>query len=181
MTEARTAAILLIAAAALFTVGGVLFTGRAIWKWPVGQTPIYLRWERGFVVAAIIVNVLGLVLLDDVLNQLEHSVFALVGIVLYFFGAVVVVVAEGLYLNDRQWIYPQVIMYVVLAFLGQAAFGVALIQTGLVAEWIGWATIIWNLGWLLGLALLRPRDVYFPVLHHAAPLMIGIAILLKGL
>jgi hypothetical protein len=179
MTEPQTAAILLIAAAALFTVGGILFTGRAIWKWPVGQTPIYLRWERGFVIVAVLGNVLGLVLLDDVLSQIEHSVFALIGMVLYLFGAVVVVVAEGSYLSNHEWVYPQVVIYVVLAFLAQAAFGVALIQTELVADWIGWATILWNLGWLLGLVLLSPREVYYPALHHAAPLVIGIAILLK--
>jgi hypothetical protein len=31
--------------------------------------------------------------------------------------------------------------------------------------------------WLVALPVFTPRDVYFPVLHHAAPLLIGIALL----
>ena len=50
-------------------------------------------------------------------------------------------------------------------------------QTGLVAAWAGWATILWNLGWLLIMLIIRPRDIYYPVLHHVAPLLIGIALL----
>jgi hypothetical protein len=62
-------AILLIGSFIIFTVGGILFTGRTMWKWPVGQTPEYLRWERGFVVAALLVNVLGFVLLEGLLRS----------------------------------------------------------------------------------------------------------------
>jgi hypothetical protein len=73
--------------------------------------------------------------------------------------------------------YPHIVLHVVLAFLAQAAFGAALIQTGLVPSWVGWATIIWNLAWLICLPVTSPRDIYFPVLHHVAPLVIGIALL----
>jgi hypothetical protein len=45
------------------------------------------------------------------------------------------------------------------------------------AAWIGWATIGWNLVWLLVLPLATPRDIYFPVLHHVMPLVMGIALL----
>jgi hypothetical protein len=69
------------------------------------------------------------------------------------------------------------VLYVVLAFLAQAALGTSLLQTRLVAGWVGWATIIWNLGWLLVMFIVRPRDIYYPVLHHVAPLIIGIAFL----
>jgi hypothetical protein len=176
-SEHSTAASLLILSFVVFTVGGILYTGRAIWKWPAGQTSRYLFWERGFVIAAVMATVLGLVLLEDMLNSAGDSGIARVGTVAYLFGAVVVVTAETTYLNNHEWVYPQVVFYVVVAFLAQAAFGVALIQTGLLAKWVGWVTIIWNLGWLVALPILSPRDLYYPVLHHVAPLIIGIALL----
>jgi hypothetical protein len=90
---------------------------------------------------------------------------------------VVVIVAETAYLGKRDWIYPQIVLYVVLGFLAQAALGASLLQTGLVAGWVGWFTIIWNLACLVLLLIFSPRNIYFPVLHHLAPLIIGIALL----
>ncbi|MCC6616311.1 MAG: hypothetical protein IT320_22755 [Anaerolineae bacterium] len=177
LSERETAAILLIACFPIFVVGGILFTGRAIWKWPIGQTPAYLRWERGFVVAALLVNLLGLALLEDMLRTAGEPILSRMALVTYALGAAVVLVAEMTYLHNREWIYPQIVLHVVLAFLAQAVLGAALLQTGLVAAWAGWATILWNLGWLVVLTLASPRNMYFPVLHHVAPLIIGIALL----
>lgn len=61
--------------------------------------------------------------------------------------------------------YPVVVAYAVLAFTGQAVIGGALAASGLVPRWVGWATVLWNLSWLVGLVLANPQDVYFPVLH----------------
>jgi hypothetical protein len=176
-SERAIAASLLVLSFVAFTVGGILYTGRAIWKWPVGQTSRYLLWERGFVIAAVLATVLGLVLLEDMLNSAGDSGAARLGMVTYLFGAVVVVVAETAYLGSHEWVYPSIVLYVVLAFLAQAAFGVALLQTDFAAGWVGWTTILWNLAWLIILPIFSPRDVYYPVLHHAAPLIIGIALL----
>ncbi len=180
LSERSIAASLLILSSMLFVVGGILYTGRAIWKWPVGETPGYLRWERGFVMAAVLATVLGLALLEDILRAAGESVLARLGMITYLFGAVVVVVAETSSLSKREWVYPQIVVYVVLAFLAQAAFGVGLLRTGLVAGWVGWATVIWNLAWLVVLPIIRPRNIYYPWLHHVAPLLIGIALLTPG-
>lgn len=179
VSERRIAALLLIACGVIFAVGGSLYTGRALWKWPAGQTTGYLRWERGFFIAAVLVTVCGLVLLEDLLRAAGDAVIARLGLVTYLVGAVVVVVAETTYLHTREWVYPQIVCYVVLALLAQAAFGVALLRTGLVAGWAGWATIVWNLGWLVVLPIASPRDLYYPALHHTAPLFIGVALLAK--
>jgi hypothetical protein len=176
-SERSIAASLLVLSFVVFSVGGILYTGRAIWKWPAGQTTRYLLWERGFVIAAVLATVLGIVLLEDMLNSAGDSGAARLGMVTYVFGAVVVVVAETAYLGSREWVYPQVVLYVVLAFLAQAALGVALLQTEFAAGWVGWTAIIWNLAWLAILPILSPRDIYYPVLHHVAPLIIGIALL----
>ncbi len=174
--SARTiAASLLVLCFVVFIFGGVLFTGRAFWSWPIDNS--HIIWERGFIIAAVLTTVLGLALLEDLLRTAGDSAFARLGLMAYLVGAVVVMVAETASLGDRKFVHAQIVLYVLLAFLAQAAFGAALLQTGLVAGWVGWATVIWNLGWLLIMLLVRPSDIYYPVLHHVAPLVIGIALL----
>jgi hypothetical protein len=171
------AASLLILSLIVFGFGGMLFTGRTFWDWPIGNT--HLNWERGFVIAAVLTTVLGLTLLEDLLRNAGDPVLARLGMMTYLVGAVVIVVAETAYLDRRDWIYPQIVLYVILGFLAQAAFGASLLQTGMVANWVGWGTVIWNLGWLVVMVIVRPSDIYFPVLHHVAPLIIGIALLIQ--
>lgn len=98
----------------------------------------------------------------------------------YVIATAVLLGAEGAFMFDRRWIGPEVVLYVVLAFLAEAAFGVALLRTGLVPAWAAWATIVWNLGWLALCAIVRPDDIYYPVLHHVAPALIGVALLLSA-
>ena len=172
------AASLLVLCFVLFGFGGALFTGRAFWGWPIDNS--HMRWERGFIIAAVLATVLGLALLEDMLRATGEPVLSRLGMVTYLVGAVVVIAAETASLGKDDWIYPQIVLYVVLAFLAQAAFGVSLLQTGLVAGWVGWVTIIWNLSWLLLLLIFSRGNVYFPVLHHFAPLIIGIALLTQG-
>jgi hypothetical protein len=160
------AASLLILSLIVFGFGGALFTGRAFWGWPIDNS--HMRWERGFIIAAVLATVLGLALLEDLLLIAGDSGFARLGTMAYLVS-----------LGGRNFVYPQIVLYVVLAFLAQAAFGAALLRTGLVAAWAGWVTVIWNVGWLLIMLVSRPHDIYFPVLHHVAPLIIGIALLVR--
>lgn len=173
------AASLLILCFVVFTIGGMLFTGRAFLKWQIDETSSYLAWERGFVIGGVLSTVLGLALLEDLLRTAGEPILSRLGMIAYLVGAVVVVVAETAYLGKRDWNAPQIGLYVVLAFLAQTAFGVSLLQTGLVAGWAGWATLFWNVGWLLVMLIVRPHDIYYPVLHHVAPLLIGIALLIQ--
>lgn len=178
--EQQIAASLLILSSIVFLVAGFMFTARVIWQSPAGQTPAFLLWERSFVMAAFLTSLMGFVLLADRLQNAGDNIVARLALVIYVVSAVVVVVTETSYLYNREWVYPQIVAHVVLAFLAQATFGVALLRTGLVAGWVGWATIIWNLAWLLILPIARPQDMYYPWLHYVAPLMISIALLVKG-
>ena len=178
-SEQVVAGSLLIGSGIIFTVGGILYTGRAIWKWPAGETPGYLRWERGFVMAAVLAMVLGLVLLEKMLEAAGDTILAQLGMTTFLIGAVIVIVAETFQLSGQESMYAPIVVYVVLAFLAQAVFGVSLLRTGLLPGWVEWATVIWNLAWLVALPILSPRDIYYPALHHAAPLMIGIALLVR--
>jgi hypothetical protein len=100
------------------------------------------------------------------------------GATAYFFGAILGVAAEALSLSlGSEKLDALIVIYVVVAFLAQAALGGAVLQSGVLAAWIGWVSIVWNLAWLVVLPVITPRDIYFPVLHHFTPLLIGSALL----
>jgi hypothetical protein len=171
---------LLILSWLIFAVGGILYTGRAIWKWPLSGTPAFLRWERGFVIAALLIAVVGLNLLERLLEAAGDQILAPAGMVIFLIGAALVTVAETFTLSRQEWLYAPIVVFVVLAFLAQAVFGIAILRTGLLPGWVGWITIFWNLGWLVVLPVTRPQNMYYPWLHYVSPLLIGIALLLKG-
>lgn len=179
LLERSMAAWLLILCGVVFAVGGFLYMGRAMLKWPAAESSGYLVWERGFVIAAAIINVSGLALLESMQRTAGDPVFARVGLIATVIAVALVVAAEASFLNSGGQSQAQIVIYVVLAFLAQAAIGVGLLQTNLLAGWVGWATIIWNLAWLIILPVASPRDIYYPALHHIAPFFIGIALLLK--
>jgi hypothetical protein len=179
MSQQVTAGWLLVFSGIVFLVGGFLYTGRAIFNWPVGQTHPYLIWERGFVMAAILTATLGLTLLERLLESAGDGVLAPSGWVIFLIGAVVVIVAEAFFISQRTQAYAPVVVFVALAFLGQALFGAALLRTGLLPAWIGWATILWSIFWLVALPIARPQDMYYPWLHYVAPLLIGVSLLVK--
>lgn len=168
---------LLVLSGLVFMFGGLLYTGRAIWKWPVGQTRRYLVWERGFVIAALLVAVLGFTLLERMLEAARDQILAPSGLALIWIGAGVALFAETFFVSRQEWVYASIVAFVVLNFLAQALFGAALLRAGFLPAWVGWAAILWNLGWLVALPIARPRDMYYPWLHYVVPLLIGIALL----
>lgn len=177
--ERRITASLLILSFIAFLVVGYLFTARVIWQQSSAQTALHLRVERGMVIAAFLISVLGFVLLEGLLRDAGDRVISRLALAIYLITAAVLVVAETTYLEDHRLVYPQIVAHVVLAFLAQAAFGASLLRTGLVASWVGWLTILWNIGLLVIMPIAYPRDIYFPWLHYVAPLMIGIALLVR--
>ncbi len=166
---------LLILCGAQFLAGAAMYTGRVIWKWRAAAAPGYLRLERGFVMAALLAVLLGFTLLDRTLEAAETA-FAPLGLMIYVISAALGFVAETAFLGRGDWPYATIVAHVVLAFLAQAAFGAALIETRFLPAWVGWATVIWNLAWLVILPI-RRRDMYYPWLHYVAPLLIGIVLL----
>ncbi len=176
ISERTAAASLLVLSFMIFFVAGVLFTGRALWKWEIKNLSTYMLWERSLVIVPTVTTSLGLVLLSDMLNAGGDTFLAQLGTTTYLFGAVLVVSAETFFVSKGEWNSVQVILYVILALLGQAAIGAALVQTGLAAAWVGWLTIIWNVGLLLIFIIVRPREVYYPAIHFFAPLVIGLGL-----
>ena len=130
--------------------------------------------------AAVVLTAIGLVLLEGHLQNTDGRVLARAGATAYLFGGILVVAAEALNLNPRQNTYALIVIYVVLALLAQAIMGGSLLQAGLLPAWIGWVTIIWNIAWLVVLPVTSSRDMYYPILHHLMPLLIGIALMRRA-
>ncbi|KRE22392.1 hypothetical protein ASG80_10720 [Agromyces sp. Soil535] len=165
----------MIGSGTIIVGAALMYTGRTFWGWPANFG--YIAWERGFVIAAVLVSVLGLALLEQLLRDAGAVILPRLAFVTYLVGAIVLISAEAFVIAGRGYLEPQIVLFVVLACLAQAAYGVALVQSRLVAAWVGWLTIAWNVGALGILALLFP-NVYYPVLHFIAPVIIGIALLL---
>jgi hypothetical protein len=132
------------------------------------------------VIAALLIVLLGLALLERMLEAAGNMILPPLAMATFLTGAILAVVAESSFFSTKEWPYALLVIFVVLAFLAQAAFGAALLQTGLVPGWAGWATVIWNLAWLVILPIARPNNIYYPWLHYVAPLLIGILPLTGG-
>lgn len=171
---------LLILSAIIFVPSGILFTGRVILKWTVAQSKSYLYWERGLVMTAVLVATLGFILLGRLLENAGDSVLPPLGMTIFLIAAVLVLAAEAFSLHAEDYIYAPIVAFVILDFIGQALFGVAILRTGFLPGLVGWTTVIWSLAWLIILPIARPQDMYYPWLHYAAPLIIGIALLRGG-
>jgi len=158
--------------------GVVMFTIRGGASGGAPPSHEYYQWERGFFIAAVVLAAIGFVLLDEYLYTSDGRVLARMGATTYVFAGILGAVAEALDLSGTvRGLYPLIVVHVVLAFLGQAAIGGALRQSRLLAPWIGWAAILWNLAWLVTLPMMTPHDIYFPILHGLMPLLIGAPLL----
>jgi hypothetical protein len=145
----------------------------------VGSAPLaFIETEWGSFMAGMVLSALGFCLLDGRRYRPGAYVFMRLGVTAYLAGSIIGVVAETLELTSTA-VYPMIVVYVTLAFVSQAAIGCALSMSELVPRWIGWATAVWNLGWLAFLVLARPWDVYFPILHLIMPVFIGAALILR--
>jgi hypothetical protein len=171
---------LLILSSLLFLPGGFLYAGRAIWSWPAAKSRTYLYWERGFVMAAVLVASLGFVLLAQLLGDASDRILSPIGMTIFLVGTILVIAAETFSFNRQEGVYVAIVVSVILAFLGQTMFGLSILRTGYLAGWVGWATVIWNLAWLIILPIARPQNMYYPWLHYVAPLIIGTALLGRG-
>ncbi len=88
------------------------------------QSPAFYVWERGLIMAAVVFTAIGFVLLDGQLQNTAGSILARTGATAYLFGGILGVAAEALGLTRKdESFYPLIVIYVVLAFLAQAATG----------------------------------------------------------
>jgi hypothetical protein len=134
-------------------------------------------------VLAPIVALLGFTLLTQVLRDAGARVLPSLGLICYAVATVFVVfhemnaIAVG---REEQGEFAG--LYTVLAFSGQAVYGAALLRTALLPRWLGWLTIVYNVGWFAGFYVLNyPYGPgYYPLWNLIMPFVIGTALALQG-
>jgi hypothetical protein len=166
---------LLLAANALVLVGIFMFGFRVFLHAPFGTRPGYYQWERGFICGGFLVLALGLAGLNRLLQQAGDPLLSNIGLTAYVMGAVLLALVEISWITaaglpDRLT-GTLIRTFVVMSFVGQAAFGAAMLQTRLLPGWLGWTTVIWNFAWLV--LMLTARDPYYPFMHLQLPLLAG--------
>jgi len=175
-TARRTSAILLIVAFVPNMGGVVLFSGSQFFGWFV-DSPTLLAWERSMLIAAYVAAALGVALLENILRETAGAaVLARLGATTFLMAAVVALVVEATFLGGRASTTRLVYVMVVLLYVAEAILGAALLSSGAVRAWIGWATLAWNIGWLVVLPIVSPGDIYYPILHFVPLLLIGIVL-----
>lgn len=136
--------------------------------------------ERSSILSGVVLIAIGFILLESALRNTNGFVLANIGASAYFFGGVLLVAAEALMLTlGYDKVGGLVNIYVVMAFLAQAAIGGGVVLSGLLPAWIGWIAVVWNMAWLMVLALFARRDMYYPILHYLMPFVIGVALVVK--
>jgi hypothetical protein len=118
-------------------------------------------------------TLLSLTLLKRVLESAGDGILVSMVRVLFLLAAILAVGAETLSFPKDDIVYPPIVAYVILSFLGQAVFGMALLRTGLLPAWVGWVTVAWSLVMLIFLIVAKPQDMYYPWLHYIALLRNG--------
>lgn len=157
--------------------GLIMFWMRAGHRGGKPPSRAYYVWERGLILAGIIPAVIGFLILQQSLQNTDGGMLARIGALVFLIAGILGIIGESLHIKqDYRKSYPVIVIYVVLAFLAQAAIGGALLQVGWVASWLGALTVVWNIGWLIVLPLITPHDIYFPVLHYFLPLLLGVAL-----
>jgi hypothetical protein len=163
-------------------IGVVMFTARNGTAGQPAPSFAYFVLERGLFMGAVVITALGLAALAAIVGEAHGDALvpARLAAATYAIATVALLIGEASGLRSEHPPYALIVAYVVLAFLAQAAFGALLVRTGFLPAWIGWAAIVWNIGWLVVLPIISPGDIYFPVLHHPVPLLVGIALLRRG-
>lgn len=176
----HTAGLILVLSSVVQLPGLLMFWFRQGHKGGHPHSPAHYAWERSFIAAWVFLTAVGFVLLQETLRNISGQILAVTGTAAYFFGSILLAADEILSPSvGYEKLFRLAGGYVIIAYLAQAVLGAALLQSGLLAAWIGWASVVWNIAWLVILPLISGRDIYFPVLHSVMPLVVGIALLLK--
>lgn len=167
----------------------------------VAANAIVWRWANIFMGTAAVVLLAGLSMLTTLLegaNERAFSRLGLVGLLLAvvlwvifsaFRAVITVQAAQEMTATGTPGAVPTyyaplakfgfALFYVsaVAGFLALAAYGVSLLQVGLLPAWAGWATLLFSIAMLI--LLLMMGDT-LPAFHYLPPLLIGILLLFGG-
>ena len=159
------------------------------------------RWGNIFMGVAIVPLLAGLSMLTMLLEGKERvfSRLGLLGVLVAaglwlvfsaFRGVVTVRVAQEMtaagagapgaapafYAPLAQWMFALFFIYAALGFLALAAYGVSLLQAGLLPAWVGWATLLFSVAMLIVLFI---QGDNLPAFHYLPGVLIGVVLLIQ--
>ncbi len=205
-SHARWAGILLIAGWVIFWGGAALwFTGP--YRQPPLDEYLELiashrtawYWINGSFLVSVTLTVLGFGAFTSVLRGAGDRLLSELGLLAYVFGAVLWIISLAFRLTLevwaaqetsqsgvipvgfeawRQWAIVLFAIHMILAYLSVAAYGGALLGTGLLAQWLAWTAIVFGLAGVLGF-LFQLRFFERPLMIPLVPGVIGVFLLLR--
>ncbi len=158
--------------------------------------PRLWRWGTILFISGVVVTALALAMLTGLLRDAGDRTFSHLGLIAFVFGAVLWVICLAFRLSIDPWVAQETaktgevpefyvpltrwtgvlfVIYTILVFSALAAYGGAVLSTGVLPHWVGWISIVYGLA---GLGLLGFTGDAPPFLHHLMPLLIGILLLL---
>ena len=161
--------------------------------------PGWWRWVNRCFALGIVMTAFGLTALKLALTDAGDRVFAELGWTSFLIGALLWLV---LFTFNRsmaiwaaevtpsqgsmpatfeawpKWMERIVLIYMILAYTSLAFYGIALLNTGLLASWAGWVALVVGLAGAASV-ILWGSGFAIPLLIHIVPFLIGILLLLK--
>lgn len=158
------------------------------------------RWIHIWMVGGIVVTLLGLAGLTQLLLVVDGPLFASFGVVLFATGALpwlagvtwrlTVLQRAAVTAHDTgsmpegvaawsDWFGHLHTGHLVLAYLSWVAIGAAIVDTGVVAEWLGWLGIGLGAAGAIGYVAMKGGPFAPPIMAHLYTMIIGVGLLIR--
>jgi hypothetical protein len=157
-------------------------------------------WIHAWMIAGVVLTTAGLAGLTRALEQADAAVLAAIGATVYACGATGFLVSlafrlgvvpwaaertartgsvpDGFAAFDR-WAAVLYVVHMLTAYVGSAVLGAAVLLADAVPTWLGWAGIVWGMGFAAGLVATRFAGAFNPPFWaHLYTAAVGVALLL---
>ncbi len=205
MTDVKWAGVVLIAGFTAFLVGAA-FWKPALYQqeWPAALVAMSedrrrLRWIHTWMCTGVTVTTLGVALLVALLITDGEATLSIMALGLFALGAVLWLVALFFRLTVQEWAAEETrktgtvptgfeswsrwagaihVFHMLSAYGSWVFLGGAIVSTALAPAWLGWTGVALGTVLALGFIALKGGPLAPPILAHAYPLAIGIALLI---
>ena len=204
-SDARIVSALLIGGFFVFLTGAIRWNRS--YEGPIPQTlsaiassPGRWRWIHLWMIAGIIVTLLGLGGLTQLFLAAGGHVYSSFGLLLFSIGALAWLVGVVWRLTVLLWTAQEArtigtisadtgawvdwfgqlhCLHLSLAYLSWIALAASIFDTGILADWVGWLGVSLGTVGAVGYTVLRGGPFAPPILAHLYTLIIGVALLVK--
>jgi len=165
--SARIAGWLLLAGSAFLVAAAVLFGAGADSSADMG------RWQGAALDVGLVLTLFGLIAFDEVLRDRGERLLPRIAVAAFAIGVTCFIVADAIAQGGGRFVFELERAYVVLGCVAIAAFGWAIVRTGVVSIRLGWAAILWAAAWAV---LYLTRIVEAPLGPNVITAAFGVAL-----